>query len=248
MLVEKSIWLNVEKSFKDYESCGLGNAFCVGIKTNAKLHELISGTIDHIRNNKAMVFKYEIESWGRLASLQDHREELQRLWDNYGLVSAEKWLGYRRLILQDLEQTYRLGNKEHSQAIRRLFKTPIDSNDFEEQLLEDLIANTGDLPKVTYITLRINGHLFELITVFKIKLDGLGLKESDRAVLYAIDPLLYRRFRNSKPDIREIERLVMDLRMIFNTDIYYYPGLGVLLTLGVKDRWYKIDESYTPAK
>lgn len=244
MLREKSLWAKLEKAFKDFERFGEANPFCIGIKTNAKLQEIISGTIDHIRRNNAKVLTYEIESWGRLAWLQYQRDGLQSVWENYGLVNAEEWLTCRQLILQNLEQVYRHRVKEYTTGIRRLFKTPIDSCEFEEQLLEDLIARTGDLPKVMYITLDINDHLFELITAFNIKLSGLGLKKSDRAILYAIDPLFYKRFKKSKPSLKEIEKMVIDLQMIFNADIYYYPGWDIILKLGVKEKWYKIEELY----
>lgn len=235
---------NLEEAFEDFERIGRSNPFCIGIKKETELREIISGTMDHIERNNAKVLKYVIESWGRLAWLQDNRDRLQRIWDAYGLISVEDWLPNRRLILQNLEQMYKPQAEEYVTTVRRHFKTLADSYRFEEQLLEDLIARTGDLPKVMYVTLDINGQLYELRTAFQVKLDGLCLKRSDRAVLYVIDPIFYKRFKKPRPGLREMERLVVDLQRIFEADIYYCPGWDVIHELGIESRWYRLEESY----
>jgi hypothetical protein len=77
-----------------------------------------------------------------------------------------------------------------------------------------------------------------------MNLYGLGLKWSDKAILYSIEPYTYRRLKKSIPKIKEIERFAEDLQSIFNAGVYYYPGWDVINQLNIKPRWYKAEEFY----
>lgn len=240
----RSMWSNLDNVFRKFKSIMGGNPLCIGVKTHTGIGDMISGTIDHLEKNNARVLQYELEFWGRLALIEDHREELQNIWDNYGLVSQEDWHSYRRLILGSLEEMYKPQDQEYSTIVRRKFEASLDPDEFEELLIGDIIARTGDLPKVMYVSLEIDNHLFDLRTDFHVSLSGLGLKESDQAVLYVIDPTFYKKFKRPRPNLREIKKLVLDLQRTFQATIYYYPGWDIILELGIENRWYKLEESY----
>jgi len=228
-----------------FSALGGANPPCIGVKGDLELKDVITGAIDHIQGMNVRILHYELESWGQRALLDNQRDKLQSVWENFGLVNTKEWHSYRELILKNLNEIYLSDSDEYSTTVRREFKTPIDSIEFEEQIIGDFVSRTGDLPKVMYIDYILNGHVFNLVTDFEVSLAGFCLNKLDRAAFYVAKPIFTRasiHFRLSKAYQSQIKGLALSLQSIFHLDIHYYPGFDVVTQYNVKDRWYKLDE------
>ena len=104
---ENENWIYFKQVYHKYAKVTNHHSFCLGVKVDLSLKDLILNIIDYIKKSNAKIVSYDIEFYGRLAGLKWSQELIQSMWDNYGLVGQELWSIYKNRIFEELEKSYK---------------------------------------------------------------------------------------------------------------------------------------------